>query len=159
MVVTDCIPCLSLWQPWAQLVCIGQKDNETRSWKTKYRGKVMIHAGLSRAGDFALKIPTFQLALKDQELIYGAIIGTAEIVSIHHTIDVVTEISEKERAFGDYSENRFAWKLRNASLFLKPIPCKGGQLLFDVRRKLNSDGLNKLEEYGIVLPPLKTLVV
>ena len=33
---------ITLWQPWASLVCI--KLNETRSWYTKYRGPLAIHA-------------------------------------------------------------------------------------------------------------------
>jgi activating signal cointegrator 1 len=35
---------LSLWQPWAQLVAIGAKKIETRSWGTDYRGPLAIHA-------------------------------------------------------------------------------------------------------------------
>lgn len=35
---------LTLWQPWAQLVAIGAKKIETRSWATKYRGPIAIHA-------------------------------------------------------------------------------------------------------------------
>lgn len=34
----------SLWQPWASLVALGVKTIETRSWSTKYRGPLMIHA-------------------------------------------------------------------------------------------------------------------
>ena len=36
---------LTLKQPWATLVAEGIKIYEFRSWKTKYRGKVLIHAG------------------------------------------------------------------------------------------------------------------
>lgn len=35
---------LSLWQPWASLVTLGVKTIETRSWSTKYRGPLAIHA-------------------------------------------------------------------------------------------------------------------
>jgi hypothetical protein len=35
---------LSLWQPWASLVALGVKTIETRSWSTKYRGPLAIHA-------------------------------------------------------------------------------------------------------------------
>lgn len=35
---------LTLWQPWASLVAIGVKTIETRSWATKYRGPLAIHA-------------------------------------------------------------------------------------------------------------------
>lgn len=43
---------LSIKQPWASLICtprednplLGIKDIENRTWKTSYRGKVLIHA-------------------------------------------------------------------------------------------------------------------
>jgi len=35
---------LTLWQPWASLIAVGAKRIETRSWSTKYRGPLAIHA-------------------------------------------------------------------------------------------------------------------
>lgn len=35
---------LSLWEPWASLVVWGLKLVETRSWQTRYRGRLWIHA-------------------------------------------------------------------------------------------------------------------
>jgi len=35
---------ISLWQPWASLVACGAKRFETRSWPTRYRGPLLIHA-------------------------------------------------------------------------------------------------------------------
>ena len=34
---------LTLKQPWATLVAEGIKKYEFRSWKTHYRGKILIH--------------------------------------------------------------------------------------------------------------------
>ncbi|MEZ7793182.1 ASCH domain-containing protein [Niallia circulans] len=34
-------------QPWATLIALGGKEFETRSWQTKYLGKLAIHAGKS----------------------------------------------------------------------------------------------------------------
>lgn len=39
---------LTLRQPWASLVALGVKTIETRSWSTKYRGPLAIHAGAKR---------------------------------------------------------------------------------------------------------------
>ena len=36
---------LTLHQPWASLIAVGAKTIETRSWSTKYRGPIAIHAG------------------------------------------------------------------------------------------------------------------
>lgn len=38
---------LTLHQPWASLVALGVKTIETRSWATKHRGPIAIHAGTS----------------------------------------------------------------------------------------------------------------
>jgi hypothetical protein len=35
---------LSLIQPWASLIAFSEKKIETRSWATKYRGPLLIHA-------------------------------------------------------------------------------------------------------------------
>lgn len=36
---------LTIRQPWASLIAEGVKTIETRSWSTKYRGPIAIHAG------------------------------------------------------------------------------------------------------------------
>ncbi len=38
-------PILSIRQPWAWLIVNGYKDIENRTWSTRFRGKVLIHAG------------------------------------------------------------------------------------------------------------------
>ena len=35
---------LTVKQPWAGLIVTGLKDIENRTWKTNYRGKLLIHA-------------------------------------------------------------------------------------------------------------------
>src|SRR4051812_42520238 len=42
---------LSLTQPWASLVAIGAKQIETRSWRTHYRGPLLIHASAGFPGE------------------------------------------------------------------------------------------------------------
>ena len=38
------LKCLSLRQPYAELVTDGRKTIETRRWNTNFRGKFLIHA-------------------------------------------------------------------------------------------------------------------
>jgi activating signal cointegrator 1 len=38
------VKAISLWQPWATLIALGEKKFETRSWLTNYRGQIAIHA-------------------------------------------------------------------------------------------------------------------
>ncbi len=39
---------ISLWQPHANLIAVGAKLYETRTWSDPYRGKIAIHAGKNR---------------------------------------------------------------------------------------------------------------
>ena len=36
---------ITIKQPFASLIAEGLKEYEFRTWKTKYRGKILIHAG------------------------------------------------------------------------------------------------------------------
>lgn len=38
------IKAITIHQPWASLIASGDKQYETRGWKTKYRGPLAIHA-------------------------------------------------------------------------------------------------------------------
>lgn len=41
------LPALSVCQPWADAIVVGGKDIENRTWRTKYRGWLLIHASMS----------------------------------------------------------------------------------------------------------------
>lgn len=57
---------LTLHQPWATLVAEGSKTIETRSWSTKYRGPLAIHAGKSTEWDgFKIGAWTTHVAFAD----------------------------------------------------------------------------------------------
>jgi patatin-like phospholipase/ASCH domain-containing protein len=69
---------LSIRQPWASLIISGVKDVENRTWPTRYRGPVLIHASL-RVDDtssedierrFGVRLPA--------ELPLGGIVGISE---------------------------------------------------------------------------------
>ena len=38
---------ITIKQPWASLIVEGIKDIENRTWKTSFRGRVLIHAGMN----------------------------------------------------------------------------------------------------------------
>jgi len=45
---------LSVRQPWAWGIIYGSKDVENRTWWTRYRGLLLIHAG-KRCDEYAMK--------------------------------------------------------------------------------------------------------
>ena len=114
---------LTIKQPWASLITEGYKKYEFRSWKTNYRGKILIHAGLSLEKDMQERFKNYNL---DYQL--GYIIGEAEIVDC---ILVDEKFNEELRnidliVYGrsNHVEN-YAWKLENIKKYDNPIPCKG----------------------------------
>ena len=50
---------LTLKQPWASLVANGYKVYEFRTWKTKYRGEILIHAGCGVDKEWLDKVKEF----------------------------------------------------------------------------------------------------
>lgn len=98
---------LSIRQPWAWAILHAGKDIENRSWPTKMRGRVLVHAGLgfdsSVSDDWigfimrsAVRLGTPPSSVPwAAELPRGGIVGTVEIV------DCVSE-SASPWFFGPY---------------------------------------------------------
>ena len=101
---------ITLKQPWATLVSEGIKKYEFRSWKTNYRGKVLIHAG---AGIDKKEMERF----KDLNLKYPSkrIIAEVEIEECLELDDKLNQkiISENNIAYGSKIRTGYAWKLKN----------------------------------------------
>jgi hypothetical protein len=123
---------ISLLQPWATLVVMGVKKIETRSWSTPYRGRILIHASLGKAGSIFTDHPTFTKYIPDfKKLPLGAIIGEATLTAILRVEDFAlpdTEMNRmtlEEKAFGDYSPGRYGWLLEDAMAYDTPIVARG----------------------------------
>ena len=128
---------LTIKQPWASLIALGEKQFETRSWATKHRGELAIHAGKSvdkeACEEFADVLKSYGIhSIKD--LPTGAVIATAELVDCHRVVDgcplfAVTDkdkiISDKEFRYGFYDVGRHAWELKQIKQLEQPIPAKG----------------------------------
>ena len=141
---------ITVKQPWASLIVEGIKDIENRTWATKYRGRVLIHAGLDKK--LTHMFPTSFMStqqvsrimqqdvdyklLDDKWCIYGAIIGSVEIVDcvINHP-SVWAEKSEFSPFTVNGEENEgfrptYNWVLANPIKFDEPILNVKGKLSF-----------------------------
>lgn len=101
---------LTLKQPWATLVAEGIKKYEFRTWKTNYRGRVLIHAG---AGIDKKELARF----KDLNLEYPSkkIIAEVEIKDCLELDDKLNDeiTQENNIAYGSKKRTGYAWKLGN----------------------------------------------
>jgi hypothetical protein len=147
---------LTLTQPYATLVAIGAKRIETRSWSTRYRGPLAIHAGKGLGpvgGERGLVAlyhdDVFAQALKGYALPRGVIVATCILMDVVETVDIepsaqppfdnglyvsngyVWCLDDRERAFGDYSSGRYAWLLADVCPLDPPIPATGRQGLWE----------------------------
>jgi hypothetical protein len=125
---------------------IGEKVMETRSWHTSHTGKLYIHAskGFPAEAKALCDIEPFKSALAKhgfkrwEDLPTGAIVGSALLRNCRGTseIDLFDRIGQdrrqQERAFGDYSKGRFAWRLEGAGMLPYPVPCKGALSIWAV---------------------------
>lgn len=138
----------TVYQPYAYAIVAGLKGYETRPRRTNIRGRVAVHAGKKRLNvDGLFKLLNREInygkAIRkkfDKEietlnrvigLVYGAVIGTVEIVDCIPVEDVVDSLTERERALGDYSPGRWAWVLKNPVMFDTPIRARGKQGWWD----------------------------
>lgn len=120
---------LTVKQPWASLIAHGIKDIENRTWKTSFRGRVLIHAGKALCGksifetlnleqynEFREKVGFSGLDFTEPK---GAIIGSVEIV------DCVQNHPSIWAEKGIWN-----WVLANPILFDNPIENVKGKLSF-----------------------------
>lgn len=114
---------LTIKQPWTSLIVDGYKKYEFRSWKTNYRGKILLHAGLSLEKDTLERFKDYNL-----NCTLGAIIGEAELVDC---ILVDSKFNGELRKINPivYGKSNhvetYAWKLENVKKYDEPIYIKG----------------------------------
>lgn len=144
---------ITLYDPWASLIELGQKEYETRDWSTKYRGPIAIHAAKSKKPwhlDFIWDQPFHTALAARQEgrgilLHPGCILAIAtltdclEVVSLTRegdkavsaTLENGQKVEGNELAFGDYTPGRYAWKLENVYPLVEPLPARGRQRMWN----------------------------
>ena len=125
---------ISLWQPWASAMVLGWKRNETRHWRTSYRGPLLIHAAKKVVGWPSMDIQELfwedDIAFQPSDLPLGAIVCKVDLVGCEE-IFIHTRPKGIERILGDYTSGRFMWITENPISF-GPIPFRGSQGFFNV---------------------------
>ncbi len=114
---------LTIREPWASLIINGYKKYEFRSWKTNYRGKILIHAGLNIEKDMLDRFKDYKLDLSK-----GCIIGEAWLVDCILVDEKFNNDLRKIDSIVYGKSNHvetYAWKLENVIKYNKPIYVKG----------------------------------
>jgi hypothetical protein len=147
--------CLTVCEPWATLIAQGRKKVENRTWATKHRGPLLIHAGkahkhyeaelreaASWPGRYGVPLPAAS------ELTWGGLIAVVDLTACLALRDLDPGDQDefawvKEHPF---TEGPFCWVLQNARIMPRPVPWRGAQGLWNVPlEKLPADVLALLK--------------
>lgn len=149
--------CITVIQPWAQLIALGEKRFETRSWSIAHRGQLAIHAGkkidIEACNREPIKSVLAEHGYTVDNLPTGAVVAIAELSECWAVKRLESELPDppvelsippgrckvwagylgnnREYLFGDYSHGRYAWEMSNVSQLPQPIPAKGQQRLWN----------------------------
>ena len=125
---------LTVKQPWATLIIQGDKRFEFRSWQTKYRGELLIHAGKSIDKEAVKRLRKY-LPI---ELPTGKILGKVKLVDcIKMTPEFKETLLEENKDIYTKSsfEEKYGWQIAEVKAFNKPIEAKGHLSLWEYEEK------------------------
>ena len=121
---------LTIKQPWATLIMQGNKRYEFRSWQTKYRGELLIHAGKGIGKEAMKRLAKYI----PKDMPTGKILGKVTLVDCIKCDDDFKEKCLKENkdvyAKSTFIE-KFAWHLENVEVFDETIEAKGKLSLWE----------------------------
>lgn len=128
---------LSVLQPGATLLMLGARRIETRSWHTRHRGPLAIHAARRRPPHFTdlceRALARAALAAAGIEapahLPRGAVLGTIDLLDCVR-VEELGPVAEAERALTTFAAGRWAWLLANPTPWPTPLPARGRLGLF-----------------------------
>jgi hypothetical protein len=117
---------LTIRQPWAELILRGRKPFELRTWRTKYRGPLVIHAA-AKVDDWGAR----HFGLNPEKLTTSAFVGFAILSDVRPYTRADARLLKKTRAGYGWFPHNHAWVLTKARR-ISPVKAKGQLSLFDV---------------------------
>ena len=117
-------PCLSIRQPWAELILLKRKKVELRQWSTRYRGWIWLHTGKSAD---ASACQLFGMS----SLFTGGFVGAFRLR------DVVGLDAERWELWrpahldaGPYQPNFLGWVIDEVMRLQRPVAAPGNRGLY-----------------------------
>lgn len=127
---------ITIKQPFASLIIAGLKEYEFRTWKTNYRGPILIHAGKGIDKNAMKKYEQFHL-----EYPTGYILGIADLTDcIKIDEEAKTMLKKKksivyENQINNKENNYYGFKLENSQT-IEPIYINGQLGLWNYNDKI-----------------------
>ncbi|QUC64839.1 ASCH domain-containing protein [Nitrosopumilus sp. K4] len=120
--------CLSVSQPFAELIITGKKTIELRKWNTNFRGEFLIHAPLKIRNEDCKRLKI------NHKPVTGAIVGKAELYDVkkYNSEKEVKEDQKFHLASKKFYNRAYGFMLKKPKIFRVPIPWKGQLGFFEV---------------------------
>lgn len=100
---------LSIRQPWASLIVQGLKTIEVRSWPTKHRGQLWIHAGKT-----VDKQAMTHFSLDPASMVRGAVIAYCDLYDCRRfNSSTWNSESNGHLNLGSFESPKFGWYIRS----------------------------------------------
>ena len=107
---------LSITEPYATLIRDGIKKIETRSWKTNYRGDLLIHASSTKIPKDYKNNDWLMELVGTRDLHFGQIVCKCKLVDcVKMTEEFINEVTHNPNEYisGFYEVGRYAWILED----------------------------------------------
>lgn len=126
--------CISVSQPFADLIVSGAKSIELRRWSTRHRGDLLVHAPLK-----VRKSDCIRLGMEVS--ITGAIIGRVRLDDVKRYSDAtqVNADAALHLASREFESSMYGFVLKDPIRFQEPIPWKGHLGIFEVNVSINTE--------------------
>jgi hypothetical protein len=118
---------LSIKQPWAELIMLGRKTIEVRTWRTGHRGSLFLHTGQRPAEEFLCFFPDIDTRF------LGGFIGLVDLVEIEPFGQASwSRLRPQHLVPGPMPEAACGWRLANPRRLATPIKGSGSLGIFPV---------------------------
>jgi len=126
--LNDNLKCLSVSQPFADLIISGKKIIELRKWNTNFRGEFLIHAPIKIRTEDCKRLKI------NEKLVTGAIIGKVELYEVkkYNSIKEIKADQKFHLASKNFHDRTYGFMLKNSKSLRIPIPYKGQLGFFEI---------------------------
>ena len=123
------VKCLSLNQPYAELLISGKKTIEVRRWNTNFRGQFLVHASKKINEEAGTR-----LKIDQAKLVTGAIVGKANLYDVISYQSKNSFLKDKNKHFAssNYENPKNGFLVNQTRRFEIPIPIRGKLGFFNV---------------------------
>ena len=120
--------CLSVCQPFAELIIQGKKTIELRKWNTKFRGEFLVHAAKNILEDDCKR-----MKISPKTITTGAIIGKVNLVNVkkYESDKELKADKKRHHSSSDFTKNKYGFILEKPKKLRVPIKYSGKLNFFE----------------------------